>query len=64
MFSKDDSTAALAIPRVVEFGYREFVVTGDKQMATDVSWLRGPAVEHRSLAGVLSLSCVRLVADG
>jgi len=26
--------------------------------------LRGPAVEHRSLAGVLSLSCVRLVADG
>jgi len=27
-------------------------------------WLRGPAVEHRSLAGVLSLSCVRLVADG
>jgi len=26
-------------------------------------WLRGPAVEHRSLAGVLSLSCVRLVAD-
>jgi len=24
----------------------------------------GPAVEHRSLAGVLSLSCVRLVADG
>ena len=28
------------------------------------SWLRGPAVEHRSLAGVFSLSCVRLVADG
>jgi len=28
------------------------------------SWLRGPAVEHRSLADVLSLSCVRLVADG
>jgi len=27
-------------------------------------WLRGPAVEHRSLAGVLSLSCVPLVADG
>ena len=24
----------------------------------------GPAVEHRSLAGVLSLSCARLVADG
>ena len=29
-----------------------------------IGWLRGPAVEHRSLAGVLSLSCVRLVADG
>ena len=29
-----------------------------------VGWLCGPAVEHRSLAGVLSLSCARLVADG
>ena len=28
------------------------------------SWLRGPAVEHWSLADVLSLSCARLVADG
>jgi len=27
-------------------------------------WLRGPAVEHRSLAGVLSLSWDRPVADG
>jgi len=27
-------------------------------------WLCGPAVEHRSLAGVLSLSCARFVADG
>ena len=27
-------------------------------------WWRSPAVEHRSLAGVLSLSCARLVADG
>ena len=25
---------------------------------------RGPAVEHRSLADVLSLSCARLVDDG
>jgi len=32
--------------------------------AESLGWLRGPAVEHRSLAGVLSLSCVRLVADG
>ena len=29
-----------------------------------LNWLCGPAVEHRSLAGVLSLSCARLVADG
>jgi len=28
------------------------------------SWLRGPAVERRSLADVLSLSCARPVADG
>jgi len=27
-------------------------------------WWRGPAVEHWSLADVLSLSCARLVADG
>jgi len=27
-------------------------------------WWRGPAVEHGSLADVLSLSCARLVADG
>ena len=29
-----------------------------------ISWWRGPAVEHWSLADVLSLSCARLVADG
>jgi len=28
-----------------------------------LGWLRGPAVEHWSLADVLSLSCARLVAD-
>jgi len=27
-------------------------------------WLRGTAVERRSLAGELSLSCARPVADG
>jgi len=27
-------------------------------------WLRGPAVEHWSLADVLLPSCARLVADG
>jgi len=27
-------------------------------------WLRCPAVERQSLAGVLSLSCARPVADG
>jgi len=29
-----------------------------------LGWWRGPAVEHWSLADVLSLSCARLVADG
>jgi len=29
-----------------------------------ICWLRGPAVEHRSLADVLSLSYARLVPDG
>jgi len=29
-----------------------------------LGWWRSPAVEHRSLAGVLSLSCALLVADG
>ena len=33
-------------------------------LASRAGWLRGPAVEHRSLAGVLSLSCARLAADG
>ena len=40
----------------------------DKEFTSDLQkslgWLRGPAVEHRSLADVLSLSCARLVADG
>jgi len=31
--SKDDLAAGLAIPHVVKFDYREFVVTGDKWMA-------------------------------
>ena len=31
---------------------------------TSRRWWRGPAVEHWSLADVLSLSCARLVADG
>ena len=33
-------------------------------MAKACVYLRGPAVEHRSLADVLSLFCDRLVADG
>ena len=31
---------------------------------TTVGWLRGSVVERRSLAGELSLSCARPVADG
>jgi len=37
---------------------------GDVVLDGDPAWLRGPAVEHWSLADVLSLSCARLVADG
>ena len=29
-----------------------------------LTWWRGPAVEHWSLADVLSRSCARLIADG
>ena len=36
----------------------------DMRCPNPPSWWRSPAVEHRSLADVLSLSCVRLVADG
>jgi len=36
---------------------------GVKSLYT-ISWLRGPALEHRSLAGVLFLSCAGPVADG
>jgi len=35
-----------------------------KGHSTPLGWWRSPAVEHRSLVGVLSLSCARLVADG
>jgi len=30
----------------------------------EIGWLRGTGVERRSLAGELSLSCARPVADG
>jgi len=43
-----------------------FIITTD--FALDPSkgscWLRGSAVEHQSLASVLSLSCAQPVADG
>ena len=38
--------------------------THSHSCATLYGWLRGPVVEHWSLADVLSLSCARLVADG
>jgi len=43
------------------------VIQQNEEYHAEVSqlpWLRGPAVERRSLAGVLSLSCARPVADG
>jgi len=39
-------------------------LSGLQSSWTKTSRWRGPAVEHRSLAGVLSLSCARHVADG
>jgi len=42
--------------------------TGDQNyryiLRSSISWWRGTVVERRSLAGELSLSCVRPAADG
>ena len=38
-------------------------LTVHMSMRLMLSWLRGPVVERRSLAGVLSLSCTRPAAD-
>jgi len=57
----------LILPSVVRTTVAEqFVLTLQWRLvlAEATCWLRGPAVEHRSLAGVLSLSCARPVADG
>jgi len=45
---------------------KKIEITGQKYNGLPyyIGWWRGPAVEHRSLADVLSLSCARLVADG
>jgi len=48
----------------VGLGPGDIVLDGDPAPPTQPGWLRGPAVEHWSLADVLSLSCARLVADG
>jgi len=48
-------------------GQYQIMLLGGYSAATRTAsrrWLRSPTVEHRSLAGVLSLSCARLVADG
>jgi len=40
-------------------------VTNQPIISVDmIDWLRGPSVEHWSLADVLSLSCAQPVADG
>jgi len=50
--------------------YRVSLITREESQELNIlrhsfiSWWRSPAVEHRSLADVLSLSCARLVADG
>jgi len=39
-------------------------VHGYDKLTPFFGWLRGSAVEHWSLTGVLSLSCARPAADG
>ena len=54
----------IKMPLGVDVGLNpgDFVLDGDPVFPPQ-RW-RSPAVEHRSLADVLSLSCARLVADG
>jgi len=44
--------------------YHHDLETSDRVGGHHGHWLRSPAVEHPSLAGVLSLSCAQLAADG
>jgi len=53
----------ISSPRLISELYGQWFHVADKNY-NSFGWLRGPAVEHRSLAGVLSLSCGRPVADG
>jgi len=63
-----DRLSALIIVQVIIAGYRTPVLASlssvQRCRANRSRRLLCPAVEHRSLADVLSLSCVRLVADG
>jgi len=48
----------------INLWHRKFVSAYVTAVGCAYSWLRGTAVQHRSLADVLSLSCAQLVADG
>jgi len=63
-------TKVLLMPTTITVKSNESVIIRPHRRTTYVEsicrcgWLRGPAVEHQSLAGVLSLSCARPVANG
>ena len=51
-------------PHALEHVMYSGIVCHVFRLAAWLGWLRGSAVERRSLAGKLSLSCARPVADG
>jgi len=57
-------TIALSHPRSCSKSSPVSTGMGDRSRAYRLGLLRGTAVERRSLAGKLSLSCPRSVADG
>jgi len=55
----------MTIDGIVTFSLKFYILFNQNHTFCLLScWLRSPAVAHRPLAGVLSLSCARLVADG
>ena len=60
----DCNAGCLVEKRIFGFGFRIQIVCSVRYALYPYGWWHSPAVEHRSLADVLSLSCARLVADG
>ena len=67
-FARRSRTSSLLMPNPqllarTDYGFAGMLM-GWSYKHNTACWLRSPAVEHWSLADVLSLSCARLVADG